>query len=138
MRPIYCTETGLLWRGPYRSLCLNTGHLRAAVFESDNPFTKGSAMRRDEQFVVISYDISSNRSRTKVMKTLQGHGSHVQYSVFECRLKPAQLRSLRQELEKRVSKGDSIRFYYISADDISRIEILGDGQVMQDKPFFLH
>ena len=38
-------------------------------------------------YVVVSYDITNDRRRLKVMKTLEGFGERVQYSVFECRLK---------------------------------------------------
>ena len=35
---------------------------------------------------VVSYDISSDRLRNKVARTLEGYGTRIQYSVFECKL----------------------------------------------------
>lgn len=35
---------------------------------------------------VISYDIESNKIRTKLAKLLEGYGVRIQYSVFECNL----------------------------------------------------
>ena len=35
---------------------------------------------------VVSYDITSDRLRNKIAKTLEGYGTRIQYSVFECRL----------------------------------------------------
>lgn len=35
---------------------------------------------------VISYDIESNKIRTKLAKLLEGYGVRIQYSVFECSL----------------------------------------------------
>lgn len=91
-----------------------------------------------KQFVVVSYDIPDDRRRTKVMKTLKGYGEHVQYSVFECRLENKDLHELRKRLNKLSAKEDSIRFYFISQDDISRIEVIGRGGVIQDRIFILH
>ena len=91
-----------------------------------------------KQFLVISYDISNDKRRLKVMKTLQDYGGRVQYSVFECRLNNSQLVSLKRRLQPLVIENqDSIRFYYISADDIQRIEVIGNGSVTTDHVFFM-
>ena len=89
-------------------------------------------------FLVVSYDIPSNRRRLKVMKTLEGFGSRVQYSVFECNLKPNQVDDLRKRLKKLVEQEDSVRFYFISADDLKRIERLGDTRTVEERIFILH
>ena len=92
-----------------------------------------------QQFLVVSYDITSTRRRTKVMKTLEGYGTRVQYSVFECRLKAKEVDELRRKLKKLISeKEDSIRFYFISADDVKRIERLGDPRTVDERIFILH
>ena len=90
------------------------------------------------QFLVVSYDISSNRRRLKVMKTLEGFGARVQYSVFECRLKPNEVDDLRRKLKKLIVQEDSVRLYFISADDVKRIERLGDIRTVEEKIFILH
>ncbi len=89
-------------------------------------------------FLVVSYDIPSNRRRLKVMKTLEGFGTRVQYSVFECNLKPNQVDDLRKRLKKLVGNEDSVRFYFISADDLKRIERLGDTRTVEERIFILH
>ncbi|MDI6770720.1 MAG: CRISPR-associated endonuclease Cas2 [Anaerolineales bacterium] len=90
------------------------------------------------QFVVVSYDISNDRRRTKVMKTLEGYGAHVQYSVFECRLKPVEIAEMRKQLKKLVGKADSARLYFIGAEDVKRIEVIGSGEVTSERMVFLH
>jgi CRISPR-associated protein Cas2 len=91
-----------------------------------------------KQFTIISYDISDDKRRSKAAKTLEDFGTRVQYSVFECRLEPAQLQQLKKRLQPYVKETqESVRIYHISADDVSRIEIIGSGQVTQDKPFYL-
>ena len=90
------------------------------------------------QFLVVSYDIPSDQRRVKVMKTLEGFGARVQYSVFECRLKPNEIDDLRKKLKRLISREDSVRFYFISADDVKRIERLGDTRTVEEKIFILH
>lgn len=89
------------------------------------------------QFLIVSYDIPSNRRRYKVMKTLEGFGTRVQYSVFECNLKPSQVDDLRKRLWKLIQNEDSVRLYFISADDVKRIERLGDTRTVEERIFIL-
>ena len=80
-----------------------------------------------QQFLVVSYDISSNRRRTKVMKTLEGYGTRVQYSVFECDLTRAQYLVLRHRLDNHLKKsdGDSMRFYFLCEECQKKVERIG-------------
>jgi CRISPR-associated protein Cas2 len=89
------------------------------------------------QFLIVSYDIPSNRRRYKVMKTLEGFGTRVQYSVFECNLKSNQVDDLRKRLWKLIQNEDSVRLYFISADDVKRIERLGDTRTVEERIFIL-
>ena len=90
------------------------------------------------QCLIVSYDISSNRRRYKVMKTLEGFGTRVQFSVFECNLKLREIDELRKRLTKLSGQEDSIRFYFMGAEDVKRIERLGDARIVRDKIFILH
>jgi CRISPR-associated protein Cas2 len=93
----------------------------------------------NSQFVVVSYDIPSNRRRLKVMKTLEGFGTRVQYSVFECNLKPREVDDLQKRLKKLISDDeDSIRFYFLGVEDVKRIVRLGDPRTVEEKIFILH
>lgn len=77
-------------------------------------------------FIVISYDITDDKRRTKVMKTLKNFGNHIQYSVFECDLPAPTYLRLRAQLEKLIShKEDNLRFYFLDADAIKKIQVLG-------------
>ncbi len=82
--------------------------------------------------------IHAHQRRRKVMKALEGFGLRVQYSVFECLLTPAQMVEMQRKLKKLVGKDDSVRFYFISADDVKRIALLGGANVTVDRPFILH
>jgi CRISPR-associated protein Cas2 len=91
-----------------------------------------------KQFFVVSYDISNDKRRLKVMKTLQDYGARVQYSVFECRLESIQLDRLKRLLQPLARENaDSIRFYYLGADDVQRIDVIGCGSVTPDRVYFI-
>lgn len=92
-----------------------------------------------KHFYLISYDISNDKNRLKVMKALEDYGTRVQYSVFECWLRPKELERLKNRLLPLVNKKDwdSIRFYSLCIDDVLRTDILGRGQVTQDPNFYM-
>ncbi|RMG95677.1 MAG: CRISPR-associated endonuclease Cas2 [Chloroflexi bacterium] len=90
-------------------------------------------------FIVVSYDIPDDKRRTKVMKTLKDFGRHVQYSVFECELKPEDYRRLRIRLKKLVNlKEDDVRFYVLSREDLKKRRVWGvDRDVAPVKPWYI-
>lgn len=91
-----------------------------------------------KQFLVVSYDISDDRRRRKVMKALEDFGKRVQYSVFECLLLPAEIAKLKKRVRPQVKEpGESIRFYFIGAEDVGRIQIIGSGKVTEEKIVYI-
>lgn len=87
-------------------------------------------------YLVISYDISEDRSRTKVAKLLEDHGVRVQYSVFECLLDEATLSRLRLQLQDLIDyETDSIRIYRLCRRCQPATEILGRGTMQQEEAF---
>ncbi len=67
---------------------------------------------------LVSYDIGPDGRRTKVAKVLEGFGSRVQLSVFECDLTSQQFEKLRRRLLKllRPDEGDNVRIYQLCAN----------------------
>jgi CRISPR-associated protein Cas2 len=51
---------------------------------------------------LISYDISDDKRRNAVFKTLMDNGDHVQYSVFICELSRLEHARLLSELEDAI------------------------------------
>ena len=89
-------------------------------------------------FVVVSYDIPEDKRRTKVMKLMKNYGAHVQYSVFECELKEAAYKKMRERLKQLVSpKHDSVRFYFLDEDAVKKIETIGVKPVERAKEFYV-
>ena len=63
-------------------------------------------------YIIVCYDISSNRRRARLHELLLGYGTPVQRSVFECNLTSAQFRQLRTRAKRYVKKeGESLRYY---------------------------
>lgn len=88
--------------------------------------------------MVICYDIPDDRRRAKVGKVLEGFGTRVQRSVFECDLTPKQIQRLKQKLG-RVTKSpdDSLRYYYLCAHCIGKIEVVNGPAVTQSQLCFI-
>ena len=86
---------------------------------------------------VIAYDIPDDKRRTKIHKVLLGFGKWTQYSLFECFLSRKDLILLRSKLaEHLVAKEDSVRFYPLCANCVSRVETVG-GPPPADQVLFL-
>lgn len=84
------------------------------------------AQRRRRNWVVVAYDIPDTKRRTKVMKTLNGFGKRVQFSVFECDIRPADLVLLKEKLRAIMSEEhDDIRFYFACETCMSKVTMLG-------------
>ncbi len=68
--------------------------------------------------ILISYDISDDKLRTKFAKYLEKYGHRIQYSVFEIDNSPRILNNITSDLknrfEKRFSQNDSIYVFELS------------------------
>lgn len=55
---------------------------------------------------VVSYDISNDKRRTKVYRTLLGFGDWAQYSVFFCELSDQELVRLRWRMRELINEAE--------------------------------
>jgi CRISPR-associated protein Cas2 len=75
---------------------------------------------------LISYDIVSDRKRTKAAKILEEYGARIQYSVFECELTQTGMRALKKRLEEYVDKKtDSLIIFPLCQDCHAKKEFIG-------------
>ena len=82
--------------------------------------------RNRRHWVVVSYDIPDDKRRTKVMKIIEGYGRRAQYSVFECEVRPADLRQLRNRLRDVINEQqDDVRFYQLCEACLGKVTVLG-------------
>jgi CRISPR-associated protein Cas2 len=82
-------------------------------------------------YILATYDVSTTtpagRSRLRrVAKTCLDYGQRVQNSVFECKVDPAQLVSLKAKLLEIIdSETDSLRFYHLGTNWHHKVEHYG-------------
>jgi len=78
---------------------------------------------------LIAYDVSDDKRRTAIFKTLMGNGDHVQFSVFLCQLSNVELARLKGSLSRSVNaRQDQIVILDLGPADselASRLECLG-------------
>lgn len=87
---------------------------------------------------VIAYDISSDRRRTKVHKTLCGFGEWTQYSLFECYLTDKERVALRGKLDDILKpEEDSVRFYHTCAACVKKTETIGSEKPAEKNVFIV-
>ena len=77
--------------------------------------------------LAIAYDVSDDRNRRQVYRTLQRYGAWKQYSVFEVEVSRTQRVELEDELESAIepADGDRIRIYRLCESCIDDISDLG-------------
>lgn len=82
--------------------------------------------------ILITYDIASDKRRTKVCDILKDYGIHVQYSVFECELSNKHFEVLIKRIKKVIKASeDSVRIYYLSTTKTPNVIELGNEKNMK-------
>jgi CRISPR-associated protein Cas2 len=91
-----------------------------------------------KHFVVVVYDIPSDRVRTRVCNELKSYGSHVQLSVFECVLSEGKYLEMKESLEE-IIEGEAalVRFYKMCSACVERSELIGDGEFAHDVDIYV-
>jgi CRISPR-associated protein Cas2 len=89
-------------------------------------------------YVVVAYDISEDKRRTRIHKILKSYGQWMQFSLFECNLTETQYAKLRARLGRVIKpEQDSIRFYFLCACCQGKVERIGGEQVRDESIFFV-
>lgn len=79
-------------------------------------------------YVVVCYDVVSDRRRARLLRRLKGFLPHVQKSVFEGEIDEPRLLALRQRvLEVIDPTEDTVRVYRLCGRCIPATEVLGLG-----------
>ncbi len=74
---------------------------------------------------VIIYDISDDKIRREVHKTLKSYGAWKQYSAFEVDLTKTQYTELKHKLKDLIPSGEHIRIYPLTPTNVDNIEEIG-------------
>ncbi len=87
-----------------------------------------------KQFIVIVYDISHNKRRTKLHKVLKDFGTPVQYSVFECLLDKKGIQQMKKAIAKVIKpRLDKVRYYYLCNACLQKVEVTSGTEVLEEK-----
>jgi CRISPR-associated protein Cas2 len=88
-----------------------------------------------KQFVLIVYDISNDKRRTKLHNVLLDYGTPVQYSVFECLLDAKNLAKMKKASARVIRpKKDHVRYYYLCTDCVTKTETTRKEEVHSAEP----
>jgi CRISPR-associated protein Cas2 len=76
-----------------------------------------------KHFVVVAYDISDDRRRTRLHDLLEDYGTPAQYSVFECLLTEKQMAQMQRRVRSKIKvTQDSVRYYHLCENCRAKIE----------------
>lgn len=77
--------------------------------------------------IVVTYDIGDDKRRAKVVKLLEGIGTRMNFSVFECMLTDIQYRNMCNRLAKIIVKReDWVNIYPLCTECYARITYIPD------------
>lgn len=89
----------------------------------------------NEQFLLVVYDISDDKRRTRLHDVLLDFGTPVQYSVFECLLDKRGLERMRRAVRRAIRpQKDHVRIYYLCVECVGRTETTMGKEVLSGKP----
>ncbi len=93
---------------------------------------------KNKMFIVISYDITSDKRRNKIANILKDYGVRVQYSVFECILEGNKFQEMIERLLKNYNNNeDTIRIYQLCKNCKKIIKMYGIGTITEDKDVYV-
>lgn len=80
--------------------------------------------------VLVIYDISDNKKRTRFFKFLQNYGFSVQKSAFEARISQKQYQKMLIEIPKKINQEDNIRVYKLHG--YGEVRTFGSGRIVDE------
>ncbi|MGH9939868.1 MAG: CRISPR-associated endonuclease Cas2 [Blastocatellia bacterium] len=93
--------------------------------------------RRQAKFICVTYDVTDDKRRKKLHKTLRRFGQAVQYSVFECWLTRRQIAEMQEAVALIVAGEDSVRYYDLCSECHRQTIAIGTGEKTELKQIYL-
>lgn len=88
--------------------------------------------------IVLVYDVSDDKRRTRLPRTLLRFGTPVQYSVFECDLSPRQLARMEKAIRAVMKQHeDNVRYYQLCRSCVQSAEVFGGQPVTERKDVYV-
>lgn len=86
-----------------------------------------------KQFLVVAYDVSDDKRRLKIAKTLEKFGKRCNYSVFECFLSESKTNRLKEKLKSIADGDDCILYYYLCKSCVKKREFTGSEPITNNE-----
>jgi CRISPR-associated protein Cas2 len=87
-------------------------------------------------FLVIAYDISDDKRRTRISRELERWGNRTQFSVFECDLDLREEREMVARLRELFEEGDALRIYRLCKECEGNSLVIGGADLAVDQDFY--
>jgi CRISPR-associated protein Cas2 len=88
--------------------------------------------------LVLVYDISDDKRRERLRKTLLRFGTPVQYSVFECDLSQRQLERMEKAVRAVIRKQeDNVRYYKLCRSCARGAQVFGGRPLTERKEAYV-
>jgi CRISPR-associated protein Cas2 len=87
----------------------------------------------EKRFILVVYDISNDKRRTKLHTALLDYGTPVQYSVFECLVTEEEQEHLFKAVERVTRpKVDHVRYYPMCERCLKKVVVTSGKDVLTD------
>ena len=87
---------------------------------------------------IVSFDISDDRRRRSVVKTLLSMGYRVQKSVFEADTDTASIKEVAEKMKQLIDGStDSVRIYPNCRDDVGKTMLIGNSVIIEKMDYLI-
>ena len=85
------------------------------------------------RFIVVAYDVVSDRRRLRLSHYLQTYGNRINLSVFECSVPASEVREFKRVVVSIVRLStDTVVFYDLCLDCVAAVDRIGLGARQAD------
>lgn len=90
------------------------------------------------KFYLISFDITDDKVRRKVVKILESNATRVQKSVFEAWLNEKEYVRLKFDIDSLIDPlSDSVRYYLMCKNCVDNIQVSGLGKYISHEDLII-
>jgi len=80
-------------------------------------------------YLLVFYDISEPKRLRQVAKVLLSHGTRVQKSVYEMKIKNKEVKSMQKKISTIIKDKDRIHYYHLCNKDLKKRKADGQASV---------
>ncbi len=103
--------------------------MEVKLFEDYFSFDEEEVVEKRKYLVVVIYDVTDNKRRSKLAKYLKSFGFRVQKSAFECILDTKKFKKLTNGIKNYINDDDLLRIYRLTGN--AEVQVWGNVQRME-------